>query len=278
MAKILSKEYLHPTIVLMDIASERIAKKAQAGHFIMLRVDDQGERFPLTIADKDIQANSIRIIFQTIGRSTRKLAEMNVGDDILDVVGPLGSPIELPDIQKVAVVGGGVGCAIAYPFAKSQFEMGRHVDFIAGFRSKELIFLEEDMRKVSTTLTMTTDDGSYGRQGFVTEVLKELIESASIDAIVAIGPLPMMKAVSDVSRPYGIKTIVSLNPIMIDGTGMCGGCRVTVDGKVKFACVDGPEFDGHQVDFDELIVRNRSYREIEAHQCRLDEEVAHAKD
>lgn len=278
MAKILSKEYLHPTIVQMDIEAVRIANKAQAGHFIMLRVDEMGERFPLTIADKNLDAGSIRIIFQTIGRSTQKLAEKEVGEDILDVVGPLGSPIELEQIKRVAVVGGGVGCAIAYPFAKSQFEMGRHVDFIAGFRSKELIFLEDDMRKVSTTLTMTTDDGSYGRQGFVTDVLKELLESASIDAIVAIGPLVMMKAVSDVSKPYGILTIVSLNPIMIDGTGMCGGCRVTVGGKVKFACVDGPEFDGHQVDFDELIVRNRSYKEIEAHQCRLDMEVKDAKD
>lgn len=272
MFKIVNKRKLNEQVVLMDIDAPFIARKAQAGQFIIFRIDEKGERIPLTIADYDREKGTVTIIFQTIGRSTSQLAELNVGDSILDFVGPLGVPTHFDEgVKKVAVVGGGVGCAIAYPQAKMLHNKGVEVDVIAGFRNKDIVILEDEMKAVSTNLYITTDDGSYGTKGFVTNVLKDLIEKGNkYDAVVAIGPVPMMKFVCEVTKPYGIKTIVSLNPIMVDGTGMCGGCRVTVDGKIRYACVDGPDFDGHLVDFDELINRNNSYKENEAnHICRL---------
>ncbi len=272
MYKIVAKRQLNQQIVLMEVEAPYIAAKAQAGQFIIFRVDEKGERIPLTIADCDKQKGTVTIIFQTIGASTMRLAQLEEGDSILDFVGPLGVATHFEDnVKKVAVVGGGVGCAIAYPQAKSLFNKGVSVDVIAGFRSKDIVILEDEMKKVSDRLFVTTDDGTYGTKGFVTDVLKKLIEEGEkYDAVVAIGPVPMMKFVCEVTKPYGIKTIVSLNPIMVDGTGMCGGCRVTVGGQLKYACVDGPDFDGHQVDFDELMKRNGSYKEQEKdHVCRL---------
>lgn len=272
MFKIIRKKQLNEQVVLFEIAAPFIAAKAEAGQFIIFRLDEQGERVPLTIADYDRQKGSITIIFQTVGASTMKLGELNEGDYISDVVGPLGTPTEYGDnIRKVAVIGGGVGCAIAYPQAKKLFNMGVEVDLIAGFRNKDIIILEDEMKAVSTNLHICTDDGSYGTKGFVTDKLKELIESGNkYDEVIAIGPVIMMKFISKLTQPYGIKTLVSLNPIMIDGTGMCGGCRVTVDGKIRYACVDGPDFDGHKVDFDELMKRNSTYKKQEAeHICRL---------
>lgn len=271
MYKILKKKQLNDSITLMEIDAPFIAKKALAGQFIIYRVDEHGERIPLTIADYDREKGSITIIFQTIGASTKELAMLNEGDEILDVVGPLGVATEYGDVKRVAVVGGGVGCAIAYPQAKSLHKMGVEVDLIAGFRSKDIVILEDEMAAVSTHFHLCTDDGSAGYHGFVTNKLKELIDGgAKFDEVIAIGPVPMMKFVCKTTEPYGIKTIVSLNPIMVDGTGMCGGCRVTVDGKIRYACVDGPDFDGHKVDFDELMRRNSTYKEQEkAHLCRL---------
>jgi ferredoxin--NADP+ reductase len=269
--KILKKKQLNDSITLMEIDAPFIAKKALAGQFIIYRVDEHGERIPLTIADYDREKGSITIIFQTIGASTKELAMLNEGDSILDVVGPLGVATEYGDVKRVAVVGGGVGCAIAYPQAKALHKMGVEVDLIAGFRSKDIVILEDEMAAVSTHFHLCTDDGSAGYHGFVTNKLKELIDGgAKFDEVIAIGPVPMMKFVCKTTEPYGIKTIVSLNPIMVDGTGMCGGCRVTVDGKIRYACVDGPDFDGHKVDFDELMRRNSTYKEQEkAHLCRL---------
>ncbi len=271
MYKILKKKQLNDSITLMEIDAPFIAKKALAGQFIIYRVDEHGERIPLTIADYDREKGSITIIFQTIGASTKELAMLNEGDEILDVVGPLGVATEYGDVKRVAVVGGGVGCAIAYPQAKALHNMGVEVDLIAGFRSKDIVILEDEMAAVSTHFHLCTDDGSAGYHGFVTNKLKELIDGgAKFDEVIAIGPVPMMKFVCKTTEPYGIKTIVSLNPIMVDGTGMCGGCRVTVDGKIRYACVDGPDFDGHKVDFDELMRRNSTYKEQEkAHLCRL---------
>ena len=272
MYTIVRKKELNENVVLMEIEAPFIAKKAQAGQFIIFRIDEKGERIPLTIADYDREKGTVTIIFQTIGRSTIELSKMNVGDEILDFVGPLGVPTHFEEgIKKVAVVGGGVGCAIAYPQAKMLHNMGVEVDLIAGFRNKDIVILEDEMKAVSTNLYITTDDGSYGTKGFVTNVLKDLIEKGNkYDAVVAIGPVVMMKFICEVTRPFGIKTLVSLNPIMVDGTGMCGGCRVTVDGKIKYACVDGPDFDGHLVNFDELTNRNSSYKMHEAdHVCRL---------
>lgn len=271
MYKILKKKQLNDSITLMEIDAPFIAKKALAGQFIIYRVDEHGERIPLTIADYDREKGSITIIFQTIGASTKELAMLNEGDSILDVVGPLGVATEYGDVKRVAVVGGGVGCAIAYPQAKALHKMGVEVDLIAGFRSKDIVILEDEMAAVSTHFHLSTDDGSAGYHGFVTNKLKELIDGgAKFDEVIAIGPVPMMKFVCKTTEPYGIKTIVSLNPIMVDGTGMCGGCRVTVDGKIRYACVDGPDFDGHKVDFDELMRRNSTYKEQEkAHLCRL---------
>ncbi len=271
MFKIVKKRQLNEFVMLNEIEAPFIAKKAQAGQFIIFRVDEKGERIPLTIADYDREKGTVTIIYQMVGRSTKMLSELNEGDYILDFVGPLGKASEFEGVKKVAVIGGGVGCAIAYPQAKMLHNMGAEVDIIAGFRNKDIVILEDEMKAVCDNLIITTDDGSYGKQGFVTNALKELIEGgANYDCVVAIGPVPMMKFVCDVTKPYGIKTIVSLNPIMIDGTGMCGGCRVTVGGQIKFACVDGPDFDGHLVDFDELMHRNSTYKKKEReHDCRL---------
>ncbi|ADU22498.1 sulfide/dihydroorotate dehydrogenase-like FAD/NAD-binding protein [Ruminococcus albus] len=272
MFKILRRKQLNDTVVLMDIEAPFIAKKADAGQFVIVRADEYSERIPLTIADFDREKGVVTIIFQTIGGSTMSLAALDQGEEIRDVVGPLGVATEYDaDIKKVAVIGGGVGCAIAYPQAKKLHRMGVDVQLIAGFRSKDIIILEDEMKAESTDLHICTDDGSYGYHGFVTDKLKELIESgADFDEVIAIGPVPMMKFICKVTEPYNIKTIVSLNPIMIDGTGMCGGCRVRVGGEIKYACVDGPDFDGHKVDFNELIRRNSTYNEAEKqHVCRL---------
>lgn len=272
MYKIVRKKELNDSVVLFEIDAPFIAKKAEAGQFIIYRIDEKGERVPLTIADYDREKGTITIIFQTIGGSTKALAALNEGDSILDVVGPLGIATKYEEnCKRVAVIGGGVGCAIAYPQAKKLHGMGVHVDLIAGFRNKDIMILEDEMKAVSTDLHICTDDGSYGFHGFVTDKLKELIDSGiKYDEVIAIGPVPMMKFVCKTTEPYGIKTTVSLNPIMVDGTGMCGGCRVTVDGQIKYACVDGPDFDGHKVDFDELMRRNGTYKEHEAkHICRL---------
>lgn len=275
MYKIIRKRELNDQVTLIVIDAPLIARKAKAGQFIIFRTDELGERIPLTIADYNDVEGTITIIFQKVGKSTHQLGLMEEGDYILDVVGPLGVPTHFEEgIKRVAVIGGGVGCAIAYPQAKALYSRGINVDVIAGFRSKDIVILEDEMKAVSDNLYITTDDGSYGTKGFVTAKLQELINSGNeYDCVIAIGPVPMMKFVCDVTKPYGIKTIVSLNPIMIDGTGMCGGCRVTVDGKIKYACVDGPDFDGHKVDFDELIRRNSAYKESEdhakSHICRL---------
>ena len=270
MFKIVHKRVLNPSVVLMDIHAPFIAKKAMAGQFIIFRIDEKGERVPLTIAGYDREMGSIPIIFQIVGKTTEHLASLNEGDVLLDVAGPLGIPTHVDEnAKKVCVIGGGVGCAIAYPQAKELYDRGLKVDVITGFRNKDIVILEDEFKKTCDNLIVCTDDGSYGKKGFVTDALKELIEAGNeYDAVIAIGPVPMMKFVCSVTKPYNIKTIVSLNPIMIDGTGMCGGCRVTVGGKIKYACVDGPDFDGHEVDFDELMKRNSTYREQE-HICRM---------
>jgi len=274
MYKIVRKEVLNPQVKLLEIEAPYVAQKAEPGQFIMLRVDEEGERIPLTIADFVREKGTVTIIFQEVGATTKILGTLNAGDNILDFVGPLGRPTELEGIKKAAVIGGGLGTAIAYPQAKKLHGMGCQVHVIAGFRNKDLIILEDEMSKVSDKLIIATDDGSNGTKGFVTDILKKLLEEGNTyDAVIAIGPPVMMKAVCNITKQYGIKTIVSLNPIMVDGTGMCGGCRVTVDGEIKFACVDGPDFDGHKVDFDELIRRLSMYkgheRETEEHLCKL---------
>ncbi len=270
MFKILKKDVLNSSVLRMDIEAPFIAKKALAGQFIIFRIDEKGERVPLTIADYDREAGTITIIFQIAGLSTEKLSKLNEGDYILDVAGPLGIPTNIPDnTKKACVIGGGVGCAIAYPQAKQLFNNNIQVDVIAGFRNKEIVILENEFKSCCNELIICTDDGSYGKKGFVTNVLRERIENgADYDVVIAIGPTPMMKFVCDVTKKFNIKTIVSLNPIMIDGTGMCGGCRVTVDGKIRYACVEGPDFDGHLVDFDELMSRNSTYHRHE-HDCRM---------
>ena len=269
MYQIVKKRQLNQDVVLMEVKAPYVAAKAQAGQFIIFRVDEQGERVPLTVADYDREAGTVTIIFQTVGNSTKELAEL--GDYIQDFVGPLGIASHFEGVKKACVIGGGVGCAIAYPQAKALFNMGVDVDLIAGFRNKDIVILEDEMKAVCNRFVLCTDDGSYGKKGFVTQALQELLDEGNrYDVVVAIGPIPMMKFVCEVTKPYNIKTMVSLNPIMIDGTGMCGGCRVTVCGEIKFACVDGPDFDGHQVDFDELMRRNSFYREQErSKQCRL---------
>ncbi|MFR1050432.1 MAG: sulfide/dihydroorotate dehydrogenase-like FAD/NAD-binding protein [Lachnospirales bacterium] len=278
MAKIVRKQVLNPTVTLLEVDAPLIAKKARAGQFIIFRLDEYGERVPLTIADYDREKGTVTIIFQKVGLSTQLLSDLNEGDSILDFVGPLGVPTEIPEgAKRVCVIGGGVGCAIAYPQAKALHAAGITVDVIAGFRSRDIVILEDEFRAVSDNFYLMTDDGTYGEKGLVTQKLQEQIDGGvAYDAVIAIGPIPMMKFVCKTTRPYGVKTIVSLNPLMIDGTGMCGCCRVTVGGKVRFACVDGPDFDGHQVDFDELMNRNAVYREREAeekehHACRLDQ-------
>ncbi len=271
MFKIVRKERLNSAVVLLEIDAPYIAKKAEAGQFVIVRASEQGERLPFTIADYDREKGSITIIIQVVGGSTMEIDRVTDEGYLLDVVGPLGIATEYGDAKRVAVVGGGVGCAIAYPQAKKLFGMGAEVDVIAGFRSKDIVILEDEMKAASTELHICTDDGSYGTKGFVTNKLEELINAGkNFDLVIAIGPVIMMKFVCDITKKYGIKTIVSLNPLMIDGTGMCGCCRVTVDGKVRYACVEGPDFDGHLVDFDELMRRNSTYKEHEkAHVCRL---------
>ncbi len=275
MFKILEKRELNSSMTLMTVDAPFIARKVRAGQFIILRVNEHGERIPLTVADYDREKGTVTIIFQIVGKTTAILNELNEGDFIQDFIGPLGKASELEGYKRAAVIGGGAGCAIAYPQAKALHAMGARVDMIAGFRNKDIIILEDEMAAASDKLIVTTDDGSNGNKGFVTDALKARIEEgADYDLVVAIGPLPMMRAVCNLTKEYGIKTIISMNPIMIDGTGMCGGCRVRVGGETKFACVDGPDFDGHLVDFDEAIARTRTYREKEAeamreHQCRL---------
>ena len=266
MNKIVRKVCLNPTVTLMEVEAPFVAKKAEPGQFIILRVDENGERIPLTIADYDREKGTITIIFQIVGGSTIQLNYLNEGDYIHDFVGPLGVPTHTEGLKKVAVVGGGVGCAIAYPIAKKLHELGCEVHSIIGFRNKDLVILEDEFKAVSDKLFLMTDDGSHGQKGVVTVPLKELIESGeNYDEVITIGPLIMMKFVVATTKPYNVKTVVSMNPIMIDGTGMCGGCRLTVGGKTKFACVDGPDFDGFEVDFDEAMSRGRSYGEFEAH-------------
>lgn len=260
------KEYLAATVVRMVISAPLIAKKAEPGQFIILRVDSDGERIPLTIADYDRDAGTVTIIFQKVGATTDKLAILNEGDSLADFAGPLGRATQTDGLKKVAIVGGGVGCAIAYPVAKKLNSLGCEVHSIVGFRNNELVILEEDFSRVSDKFVRMSDDGSWGEKGLVTDALKRLIESGEqYDEVIAIGPVIMMKFVCALTKQYGVKTIVSMNPIMIDGTGMCGGCRLTVGGKTKFACVDGPEFDGHQVDFDEAMRRGGMYKEFERH-------------
>ena len=264
MYKIIRKEILNPTVTLMEIETPLVARKAEPGQFIILRVDDNGERIPLTIADYNKEKGTITIIFQIVGATTYKLNKKEVGEYIEDFVGPLGKPTDLNNLKKVCIVSGGVGSAIALPIAKKAHEQNMEVTSIVGFRNKDLVILEKDFKEVSNELYIMSDDGSYGEKGLVTNKLKELIEKGEkYDEVITIGPLIMMKFVCELTREYNIKTIVSMNPIMIDGTGMCGGCRLTVDGKTKFACVDGPDFDGHLVDFDEAIDRSSMYNEQE---------------
>ncbi len=266
MFPILKKESLNPTVSLMVISAPHIAKKAEPGQFIILRTDAEGERIPLTIADFDREAGTVTIIYQIVGATTKKLDALKEGDSLCDFVGPLGVPSHVEGLKKVAIVGGGVGCAIAYPVAKKCHRLGAQVHTIAGFRTKDLVILEEEFKAVSDEMFLMTDDGTAGEKGLVTEALQRLIDAGNVyDEVIAIGPLPMMKFVSLLTKKYGIKTTVSMNPIMIDGTGMCGGCRLTVGGKTKFACVDGPDFDGHEVDFDEAMSRSGMYREFERH-------------
>ncbi len=270
MFKILEKKELNSQVTWMTVEAPFIARKVMPGQFVIVRVDENGERIPLTVADFDREKGTVTIIFQAVGFTTKKLAALTVGDSVMDFVGPLGLPTETENTKKAIVIGGGVGCAIAYPQAKALYNSGVDTTVIAGFRSKDIVILEDEMKAVSNNYFVTTDDGSYGEKGFVTDVLKKLIEKDTYDLVIAIGPIPMMKFVARTTEPFGIKTIVSLNPIMIDGTGMCGGCRVSVGGEIKFACVDGPDFDGHKVDFDELMRRNSFYREEEEHSCRME--------
>ena len=266
MYNILEKKALNPTVTKMVVDAPLVARKAQPGQFIIFRATEDGERIPLTIADYDREKGTVTIIFQIVGAGTMELNALNEGDCIADFVGPLGTPSHLEGLKKVAVVGGGVGCAIAYPVLKKFHDDGAEVHAIVGFRSEDLVILEEDFKKSSDKLIVCTDDGSYGRKGLVTEALKELIDAGNqYDEVFAIGPMVMMKFVSKTTEPYGIPTTVSMSPIMIDGTGMCGGCRLSVGGEMKFACVDGPDFDGHKVDWDLAVKRNQMYKDFEAH-------------
>ena len=265
MYRIVKKEILNPTVTLMEVDAPLIAKKAEPGQFIILRVDEEGERIPLTIADFDREKGTVTIIFQIVGASTEKLTHLNEGEFIHDFVGPLGVASHTDGLKKVAVVGGGVGCAIAFPIAKKLHNLGCEVHSVVGFRNKDLVILEEEFKANSSEFRLMTDDGSYGEKGLVTDALKALIDAGNkYDEVIAIGPLVMMKFVSRLTKEYGIKTVVSMNPIMIDGTGMCGGCRLTVGGETKFACVDGPDFDGHLVDFDEALERGAMYKDFVA--------------
>lgn len=264
MFKIVERKELNPTVTKLVIEAPLVAKKAQAGQFIIVRANEDSERIPLTVADYDRKNGTVTIIFQVVGESTMELNELNAGECVHDFVGPLGVASHLDGLKKVAVVGGGVGCAIAYPIAKRLHELGCEVHSIVGFRNKDLVILEDEFKACSDKLVIMTDDGSYGEKGVVTAPLEALIQNGEqYDEVIAIGPLIMMKFVSLTTKKYNVKTIVSMNPIMIDGTGMCGGCRLTVGGETKFACVDGPDFDGHLVDFDEAMQRGNMYKEFE---------------
>ena len=274
MVRVRKKESLNETVSKMVLEAPMIAKKAQPGQFVIVRAKEESERIPLTIADYDRKEGTVTIIYQIVGAGTMELDTVREGEYVQDLVEPLGKASETEGLHKVAVVGGGVGCAIAYPLAKKLHGQGAEVHSVIGFRSRDLVILEEEFCAVSDQLCMMTDDGSYGQKGLVTQALEELILAGNeYDEVIAIGPLAMMKFVSLLTKKYGIKTVVSMNPIMIDGTGMCGGCRLTVGGQTKFACVDGPDFDGHEVDFDEAMHRGAMYREFEAHAreeaCRL---------
>lgn len=265
MFEIIRKKELNPTVTLIDVKAPLIAKKAEPGQFVILRTDESGERIPLTVADFDREKGTVTVIFQKVGATTEKLGKMNVGDFLCDFVGPLGKATKTEGLKKVAVVGGGVGCAIAFPVAKKLHSLGCEVHAIIGFRNKDLVILEDEFRANTTKTVLMSDDGSAGEKGLVTDALKKLIESGEkYDEVITIGPLIMMKFVCALTKEYGIKTVASMNPIMIDGTGMCGGCRLTVGGKTKFACVDGPDFDGHLVDFDEAMARSGIYKDFEA--------------
>ncbi len=285
MFKIVDARFLAENIKKFEIEAPRIAKKRKAGQFVIIRIDEYGERIPLTIADSNEEKGTITIIVQGVGKTTKELNMKETGEYILDVVGPLGQPSHIEKFGTAVSIGGGVGTAIAYPTAVALKEAGNYVITINGARSKDLVILEKEMQSVSDEAYITTDDGSYGFHGFVTQKLQQLIdEGKKIDFVLAIGPIPMMKAVADVTKPHGIKTVVSLNPIMIDGTGMCGGCRVLINGKPKFACVDGPEFDAHTVDFKNLADRNKTYREYEQkalkrfeEHCRLEKQINQIK-
>ncbi|MBD5117845.1 MAG: sulfide/dihydroorotate dehydrogenase-like FAD/NAD-binding protein [Clostridiales bacterium] len=266
MYRIVKKRVLNPTVSLMEIEAPAVARKAEPGQFIILRVDEEGERIPLTIADFDRQAGTVTIIYQVVGATTEKLNHKEEGQFLQDFVGHQSRATETEGLKRVAVVGGGVGTAIAYPVAKKLHDVGCHVDLIVGFRNKDLVILEDEFRAASTNLIIGTDDGSYGKKALVTDLLREQIEAgAKYDRVITIGPVIMMKFVCELTKKYDIPTVVSMNPIMIDGTGMCGGCRLSVGGETKFACVDGPEFDGHKVDFDEAMARGAMYKDFERH-------------
>ena len=274
MFEIVKREELNPTVTRICVRAPRVARKVLPGQFIILRVDETGERIPLTVADADPAAGTVSVIFQVVGATTTKLNHVPEGGFLSDFVGPLGRPTELEGLSRVAVVGGGVGCAIALPVAKALHAAGATVDAVVGFRTKDLIILEKEFRENSTRFLLMTDDGSAGTKGLVTDALRGLIKGgAHYDEVITIGPLPMMKFVSKLTKEYGIRTVASMNPIMIDGTGMCGGCRLTVGGRTVFACVDGPDFDAHEIDFDEAMSRGGIYRDFERHAyektCRL---------
>ncbi len=269
MFKIVKREEMTGgTVILNEIAAPLIARKAKPGQFVILKANEDGERIPLTMADSDPEKGTITIIYMVVGKSTALFKTLAVGDGYQDIIGPLGKPTHLEKVGTVVCVGGGTGIAVLHPITRALKEIGNHVISIIGARTKDLLILENQMRKVSHDLRISTDDGSYGHHGFVTEVLKEILENEDVKQVVAIGPVPMMKFVSKITAEYHISTLVSLNPIMVDGTGMCGGCRVSIDGKTKFACVDGPEFDGHKVDYDELMRRLQAYcdEETECHE------------
>ncbi|MHC1594881.1 MAG: sulfide/dihydroorotate dehydrogenase-like FAD/NAD-binding protein [Methanotrichaceae archaeon] len=269
------EEMAKGTVILNEIEAPRIARKAEPGQFVILKANETGERIPLTIAGTDPERGTITVIYMVVGRSTALFRELPVGEGYQDVIGPLGRPAHLERVGTVVCVGGGTGVAVLYPITRGLKQLGNRVISIIGARTKDLLILEDEMKAISDELHVCTDDGSYGHHGFVTDVLKTVLEEETVGLAVAVGPVLMMKFVSEITRPYNVKTLVSLNPIMIDGTGMCGGCRVSVDGKNKFACVDGPEFDGHKVDFDQLMQRLQAYRQeeiqsLEAHRCRLE--------
>ena len=282
MFEIVKRRELNPTVTLIEVKAPLVAKKAEPGQFIILRTDAEGERIPLTVADFDREKGTVTVIFQIVGSTTEKLNSLREGDALCDFVGPLGKATHTEGLKKVAVVGGGVGCAIAFPVAKKLHSLGCEVHAIVGFRNKDLVILEDEFRANTTKTVLMSDDGSAGEKGLVTDALRALIESGEkYDEVITIGPLIMMKFVCALTKEYGIKTVASMNPIMIDGTGMCGGCRLTVGGKMKFACVDGPEFDGHEIDFDEAMERASMYRDFERHAhdetCNLLKKAEEAK-